>query len=94
MQFLLRHRMRNARCFRRFFATLVMLGNDFFICIPDRCLHIIARHYFHQVYRMLYISIQREELQDGIQDLRNAMSVTAMVMAFFPWILQGSFRQR
>ena len=26
---------------------------------------------------MLYISIQREELQDGIQDLRNAMSVTA-----------------
>ena len=53
-----------------------MLGNDFFICIPDRCLYIITRHYFHQVYRMLYISIQREELQDGIQDLRNAMSVT------------------
>lgn len=74
-----------------FFATLVMLGNDFFICIPDRCLHIIARHYFHQVYWMFYISIQREELQDGIQDLRNAMSVTTDGDGIFPMDSTGKF---
>lgn len=74
-----------------FFATLVMLGNDFFICIPDRCLYSITRHYFHQVYRMLYIGIQREELQDGIQDLRNAMSVTADGDGIFPMDSTGKF---
>ncbi len=43
----------------RFIAALVIFGNDFFICIPDWCFYIIARHNFHEIFTgCSYISIQ------------------------------------
>ena len=44
-----------------FIASLDLFGDDLFVSIPDRGLYIIARHHFHQIYRMLYVGIQRKQ---------------------------------
>ena len=74
-------------------SSVIVFTDDFFVCIPDRSFYSISRHNFHKIYRMLYISIQWENFQDSFQNFRYAMSVTAIVIAFFPRILQESFRQ-
>ena len=48
---------------------------DFLIGVPDGRFHIVPRHNLHEAERLFHIGIQREYLQDGIQDFRHAVSV-------------------
>ena len=58
-------------------TTGIMLRNDLLVGVPDGRFSRITRHHFHQLHRLLYISVQREQRQNRIKQLRYAMTVTA-----------------
>ena len=58
--------------FSRVIAALVQL---LFIAIPDSRLARIAINHFHQRDRLFYILIQRQKLQDGLQQFYGSVPV-------------------
>ena len=60
---------------RMYFCFRFVSIQNRFILIPDRRLNRISRHHFHQYKMILIVLIQREQLQNSIQQLHCTDSV-------------------
>ena len=59
-------------------AAVIVLGNDLLVGLPNGDLQIlVALHLFHQNDGLLHVGIGRDHLQDSVQQLGNAVTVSA-----------------